>query len=163
MIFKIKHLSISTVTGHFGKFSGSFDVDPAKLTSLKTAATIETSSIDTDEPKRDEHLRGADFFDAVKYPQMTFVSKEVKESGKNKLSIAGDLTLRGVTKPVVLEAEFGGAVKDPWGGERAAFTAATTINRKDFGMTFNKALDSGGLMLGEDVRIEIEIEGVKKK
>jgi len=161
--FKIKHLSISTVIGHFGKFSGTVNVDPANLTTLKTSATIEVASVDTSEPKRDEHLRSADFFDATKYPQMTFVSKEVKVISGNKLSITGDLTLHGVTKPVVLDTVFDGAIKDPWGSQRVAFTAATTINRKDFGITFNKTLDSGGLMLGEEVRIEIAIEAMTKK
>ena len=94
---------------------------------------------------------------------MTFVSKEVTESARNRVRIAGDLTLHGTTKPVVLDAEFGGAVKDPMGNERAAFTVSTTINRKDFGMTFDKTLDNGSLMVGDDVRIEIEVEGIKKK
>ena len=161
--FKIKHLSISTVMGRFDKFSGTVDLDPNNLKAIKTSAAIETASVDTDDTKRDDHLRGPDFFDAAKFPQMTFVSKEAKENGKNKLAIAGDLTLHGVTRPVVLDAEFSGAVKDPWGGERAAFTASTTINRKDFGMTFNKTLDTGGLMVGDEVRIEIAIEAVKKK
>lgn len=161
--FKIKHLSISTVIGRFGKFSGTVSVDPANLSSLKTSATIEVASVDTSEPKRDEHLRSPEFFDATKYPQMTFVSKEVKVVSANRLTIAGDLTLHGVTKPVVLDTEFDGTIKDPWGSQRVAFIASTTINRKDFGMTFNKTLDSGGLMLGEEVRIDIAIEAMTKK
>jgi len=161
--FKIKHLGISTVTGRFDKFTGTLEVDPVNLKSLKTTATIDVSSVDTDNDKRDEHLRQPDFFDAAKYPQMKFVTKEVKESGKNKLAIAGDLTLRGVTKPVVLDAEFTGALKDPWGGERAAFTATTTIKRLDFGVGPDQKLETGGLMVGNEVRIEIEIEAIKKK
>ncbi len=163
VMFKIKHLSISTVTGNFGKFSGTFDLDPSNPKSLKVNATIEVASINTDVGDRDKHLRSPEFFDADKYPQMTFVSKEVTESARNRVRIAGDLTLHGTTKPVVLDAEFGGAVKDPMGNERAAFTVSTTINRKDFGMTFDKTLDNGGLMVGDDVRIEIEVEGIKKK
>ena len=157
VIFRIKHLSISTVTGHFPKFSWTFDVDPANLKNLKASATIETASIDTAVPDRDKHLKGPDFFDAEKFPQMSFVGKEIKDVQGNKLSIAGDLTMRGITKPVILSAEFGGAVKDPWGNERAAFTATAAINRKDFGMTWNKTLDAGGLMLGEEVQILIEV------
>ena len=160
--FKIKHLGISTVTGRFGKFSGTVDVDPAKLTSLKTSATIEIASVNTDNEKRDTHLKTTDFFDAAKFPQMTFVSKEVKETGKNKLSISGDLTLHGVTKPVVLDTEFGGELKDPWGKEHVAFTATTTINRLDFGVGSDEKFPLGGSMLGTEVRIEIQIEALKK-
>jgi polyisoprenoid-binding protein YceI len=161
--FKVKHLGISTVPGQFKKFSGTFDFDPADLKKLKVNATIDTASIDTGNANRDEHLRGPEFIDVAKFPQMTFGSKEVSESARNRLRVAGDLTLHGVTKPVVLDTEFGGTVKDPSGSERVAFTASTTINRKDFGVSFNKLLDTGGAMVGDDVRIEIEIEGVKKK
>ena len=157
--FKIKHLSISTVSGRFDKFSGTFDADPANLKALKATADIDVSSIDTAEPKRDAHLRTPDFFDTAKFPQMTFVTKEVKDNGGNKLSIVGDLTLHGVTKPVTLDAEFGGIAKDPSGTERAAITASTVINRKDFGISVN----TGGVMLGEEVRVELSIEGIKKK
>lgn len=161
--FKIKHLGISTVTGRFDKFSGTVSLDPADPKTLKTTATIDVASIDTDNDKRDEHLRKPDFFDAAKFPQITFVSNGVKETGKNKYAISGDLTLHGVTKPVVLDAEFGGALKDPWGGERVAFTASTVINRLDYGVGPEQKLETGGLMLGNEVRIEIEIEAIKKK
>jgi polyisoprenoid-binding protein YceI len=160
--FKIKHMGISTVTGRFDTFSGAFDVDEKNLETLKASATIETASVDTDDEKRDAHLKTADFFNAEKFPQMIFVSKQVKLGGKDELSMTGDLTLLGVTKPVVLKTEFGGAIKDPWGKERAAFTARGKINRKDFGMTWNKALDTGGLVVGDEVEIIIEIEGIKK-
>ena len=161
--FKIKHLAVSTVTGRFGKFSGTVDLDPANLKSLKTTAAIEIASVNTDNEKRDEHLRGPDFLDAAKFPQMTFLSKEVKDNGNGKLSIVGDLTLHGVTKPVTLDVQYSGAAKSPMGGEVVGLTASTTINRQDFGINFDKKLDSGGLMIGNEVRIEIEIEAAQKK
>ena len=124
---------------------------------------METASINTDVVKRDDHLRSADFFDVKKFPYLSFVGREVREVQKDQFKIAGDLTIHGVTRPVVLDAEFGGVAKDPWGNSRAAFTAMTVIDRKDFGLTWNKLLESGGLLVGEDVRILLEIECIQKK
>jgi polyisoprenoid-binding protein YceI len=163
VLFKVKHLGISSVTGRFKKFSGSYDFDQKKPGVAKATAKIDTASIDTDVEKRDTHLRSADFLDVQKYPEIAFVSKEVKENGNGKLKIVGDLTIHGVTRPVVLDAELGGVVKDPGGNERSAFTASTVINRKDFGLTWNKALETGGLLVGEEVQISLEVEGVRKK
>ncbi len=162
VIFKVKHLSISTVTGRFEKFSGTFDFDGQGIKSSKVEAVITAASINTDVSKRDEHLRSADFFDVEKYPELKFVSKGVKDVKKNKFKILGDLTMHGVTKPVVLDAEFGGEVKDPWGNTRVGFNAATKINRKEYGLTYGKALETGGLVVGEEVTIILEIEGIKK-
>lgn len=161
--FKIRHLGLSTVSGQFDKFTGSFSLDPADLKTLKASAKIDASSINTANEKRDEHLRSPEFFDVKKFPEMTFVSREARPTGKDTLQLVGDLTMRGVTKSVTLDATFNGAIKDPWGTERAGFSATGKVNRKDFGIIFDKRLDSGGLVLGEEVQILLEIEGVKKK
>jgi polyisoprenoid-binding protein YceI len=163
VLFKIRHLGISTVTGRFDKFSGSFAFDPKNVQASKVSATIEAVSVNTDVAKRDEHLRSADFFDVAKFPQITFASKEVRDVQGGKFKVAGDLTIHGVTKPVTLDAELIGTVKDPWGNERAGFSASATINRKDFGLTYNKVLEAGGLLIGEEVWISLEIEGILKK
>lgn len=163
ILFKVKHLGISTVTGRFERFSGAFDFDPASGKAASAAATIEAASISTNVEKRDEHLKSPDFLSAAEFPTITFASKQVTAIEGGKLKITGDLTMRGVTKPVVLEAELSGTVTDPWGNERAAFAATTTINRQDFGLAWHKALESGGLVAGNEVRIELEIEGIQKQ
>lgn len=161
--FKVKHLGISSVFGKFVEFDGNFNFDPKNIKASKTAVTIQTKSIDTRQAKRDDHLKNPDFFDATKFPLMKFVSKEVKEISPDKFQLIGDLTIRDVTKPVTLDVVYGGAVTDPWGNERAAFAASTKINRKEFGLTYNKLLETGGLVVGEDVAIELEVEGIKAK
>lgn len=160
--FKVKHLGISTVTGKFNEFAGSFDLDPSDPGTLSARAIIKTGSIDTDNDDRDKHLRSPDFFDAERYPEIRFVSTKVEPIGGNGLRVHGDLTIRGVTKPIVLEGKFGGAVKGPMGEGRAAFSASGTINRKDFGVSWNKVLDSGGLVVSEEVTIVLEVEGVSR-
>lgn len=162
IFFKVKHLGISTVTGQFKEFSGFFDVDPEDLSTLKASATIATASIDTENGDRDNHLRSPDFFAAEKYPEIKFVSTKVEQLSGNKLKLHGNLTLHGVTKSVVLEGEFGGAV-NAMGNARAAFTATAKINRKDFGLTWNQVLDTGGLVVGEEVTLVLEVEGVGAK
>jgi polyisoprenoid-binding protein YceI len=124
--------------------------------------TIDTASINTHDDKRDEHLRSPDFLDVAKFPSMTFKSKQIGKSG-DEYDLKGDLTIHGVTKEVTLKTEFGGEAKDPWGGERAGFTAKTTINRKDFGLAWNVALETGGILVGEKVEITLEIEATKAK
>jgi len=125
--------------------------------------TIDTASINTNVKKRDDHLRSADFFDVTKYPAMTFVSKKVVRSGKDTLKVTGDLTLHGVTKEVVLAVEGPSREsKDPWGNIRRGATATTTINRKDFGLNWNKALETGGVLVGEEITINLEVELIKK-
>jgi len=155
--FKVTHF-VSVVKGNFESFKGTVEFDEANLATSSTSVSIDAKTVNTSNAKRDEHLRNPDFFDVEKYPQITFASTKV-ENGK----ITGNLTMHGVTKEVVLDFTFNGTANDPWGGERAGFSATTEIDRKDFGITFNKALDNGGLMLGEKVKIEIEIEAVKKK
>jgi polyisoprenoid-binding protein YceI len=159
--FKVKHLGISTVTGKFKEFEGSFDFDPNNLTSLKTKATIKTASIDTANSVRDDHLRSPDFFDAESYPEIKFESTKVEDLGGQKMRVHGELTMRGVTKPIVLEGEFTGAAEF-MGTNRAGFTARGKINRKDFGVSWSKLLDSGGLVVSDEVVIVLEIQGASK-
>ena len=162
VLFKIKHLGISTVTGRFETFEGTFSYDSAKLADSKASVTIAADSINTNSEKRDAHLKSPDFFDVATFPQLTFVAKSTEAVDATHFLVNGDLTIHGVTKPVVLDAELGGTVKDPWGMERAAFTASTKINRKDFGLTWNKALETGGFVVGDEVKIELEVEGIKQ-
>ena len=160
--FSVRHLMVSNVRGTFKTVSGTVELDEADPSKAKVVATIDTKSVDTGDGKRDEHLRSPDFFDSAKNPQMTFTSKSVKRAGKG-WKVAGDLTIRGVTKEVVLDVStLAPSVKDPWGGIRTGFTATTSINRKDYGMEWNKALDNGGIALGNDVKVTLEIELSKK-
>jgi polyisoprenoid-binding protein YceI len=163
VLFKVRHLGISTVTGEFKDFTATFDVDPEDLSTLKAEATIDTASVDTREPDRDKHLKSADFFDVETHPQIRFVSTKAEPVSASEVKLHGNLTIRGVTKPVVLDAEFGGTVVDGRGNHRAAFTAETKINRKDFGVSWNRTLDAGGLVVGEEVTIQIELEAIRKK
>ena len=160
--FKVKHLAISSVSGRFGSFQGAFSFDPAHVSAAATTVSIQMSSVATDEAKRDDHLRSADFFDAEKYPLMTFKSREILDATPERFKVLGDLTLHGVTRPVTLDVVYGGAVKDMYGNERAAFSATATIHRKDFDLTWNKVLETGQFVVGEDVVVSLEIEGVKQ-
>lgn len=160
--FKVKHLMVSNVRGAFEKHSGIVDLNDKDITKSKVEVSIDTNSINTGVQKRDEHLRSADFFDVAKYPAMTFVSKKVAKSGTDKLKVTGDLTLHGVTRQVVLDVEGPSQEsKDPWGNLRRGATASTKINRKDFGLVWNKALETGGVVVGDEVIITLEIEMVK--
>jgi len=161
--FKVQHLMVSKVYGKFDKFAGTFDYDPKNTKIWKASATIEAASINTGIEKRDAHLRGADFLDADKFPTLEFRSTGVLGAKGGSKKLKGDLTIHGVTKPVTLDLEVGGVAKDPWGGTRAGFTATGKINRKDFGLTWNKALETGGVLVGEEVYITIEVEGVLKQ
>ncbi|HIJ95633.1 MAG TPA: polyisoprenoid-binding protein [Desulfuromonadales bacterium] len=161
--FKVRHLMVSNVKGSFEKHTGTVEIDDKDITKSKVEVSIDTNSINTNVQKRDEHLRSADFFDVAKYPTMTFVSKKVATAGKDKLKVTGDLTLHGITRQVVLDVE--GPTKeskDPWGNIRKGATATTKINRKDFGLVWNKALETGGVAVGEEITITLEIEMIKK-
>ena len=161
--FKVKHLMVSNVKGNFDKHSGTVDLNDKDITRSKVEVSIDTASINTNAAKRDEHLRSADFFDVAKYPTMTFVSKKVAKAGKGKLKVTGDLTLHGVTRQVVLDVEpLSKESKDPWGNIRRGTTATTKIDRKDFGLTWNKGLETGGVLVGEEVLITLEIEMIRK-
>ncbi len=163
VIFKVKHMGISTVTGRFDLIEGSYSFDDADISKSSVDTTITAASINTNKQKRDDHLKSPDFLDVAKNPTITFKSKEVKKGNGDDFTIIGDLTINGVTKQVELDAEYGGKAQDPMGNERTAFTAETEIDRKDFGITWNKTLDSGGLVVGDDVKIELEVEGIRKK
>jgi len=161
--FKVKHLMVSNVKGNFDKHTGAVEINDKDITKSKVEVSIDTNSINTNVQKRDEHLRSAEFFDVVKYPKMTFVSKKVAKAGKDKLKVTGDLTLHGVTKEVVLDVEGPSKEsKDPWGNIRKGATATTKINRKDFGLVWNAALETGGVAVGEEITITLEIEKIKK-
>ncbi len=160
IIFKIKHLGISTVTGNFKVFSGSidYDVKSKKLSSVET--TISAKSINTGLEKRDGHLQSPDFFDVAKFPNLKFVTKKIEGSGK-AVKIHGELTMHGITKPIVLDAEFQGSVKDQKGKMHISFVASSKLNRKEYGLKWNKILEAGNLVAGEEVRIILEIEAVE--
>ncbi len=161
--FKVRHLMVSNVKGEFSRISGTIVIDDQDISRSKVDVKIDVAAINTGISKRDEHLRSADFFDLAKYPVMTFVGKKVKRSGDGQLKVTGDLTIRGITREVVLDVEGPTAeVKDPWGLVRRGASATTKINRKDFGLTWNKALEAGGVAVGDEVAITIEVEMVKK-
>jgi polyisoprenoid-binding protein YceI len=161
--FSVKHMMVSTVRGQFNKLSGTINWDGKSFTTASVDIAIEAASIDTREPKRDDHLRSADFFDVATFPTVTFKSTRIEPAGDGKLKMAGDLTLRGVTKPVVFDVSGPTpAIKDPSGNQRAGATATTTINRKDFGLVWNRALDSGGVVVGEEVTITVDVELISR-
>lgn len=161
--FKVRHMMVGRTTGRFAKFAGAFEYDEKDPKSWSTRAVIAAASVDTDNEKRDEHLRGEDFFDARKHPDMEFVSIGVRGWKAGRGRLVGRLTLHGVTKEVILDLEANGTTADPWGVERAGFTARGKIDRRDFGIVWNKALDRGGVAVGNDVEIALEIEGIKRK
>jgi polyisoprenoid-binding protein YceI len=160
--FSVRHLMISRVHGSFKSWSGSLETDDANRANSKVQISIEVASIDTKEPQRDEHLRSADFFDAANYPTITFESVSVEHVDSEHFKIAGNLTIHGVSKPVTLETEYFGRQKDPWGGERAGFSAKTSIDRRDFGLVFNIPLEGGGFVVGEKVDITLDVQAVKE-
>lgn len=158
--FTVDHLMIFKVSGFFKEFHGELVADAADRALQSAQATIQVGSIDTREPKRDDHLRSADFFDVTNHPEMTFVSKKVEGSGDN-IRVLGDLTIRGTTREIVLTGRFRGANTDPWGNVRAGFSASGTIDRRDFGLTWNKALETGGVVVGNEVIINLEVQAIK--
>lgn len=160
--FKVRHL-VGKVDGEFKDFEGTFSFNEKKTADSKVKVTAKAASIDTNNEKRDAHLRGPDFFDTEKFQSLSFESKKVTAEGKGKFKLEGDLSIHGVTKPATFEVEYSGSAKDPWGNIRTGFSAQTKINRKDFGLVWNKALDTGGVMIGDDVSINLEIEAIQKK
>jgi polyisoprenoid-binding protein YceI len=159
--FKVRHMMISNVKGEFKKTTGTVEFDPANLAAARINATIAATTISTREEKRDAHLKSADFFDVAKYPAITFQSTKVTLVTNNKYKAAGNLTIHGVTKPVTLDVEITPEVNS-WGSMRFGASAATTVNRKDFGLMWNKSMDGGGVVVGDDVEITIDVELVKK-
>jgi polyisoprenoid-binding protein YceI len=160
--FKVRHL-LGKVNGRFDKYEGSFTYDKTNPSAWKTQATIDAASINTNTAKRDEHLRSADFFEVKTYPTLTFVSTKVTDIKNNHAKLHGKLMIHGVTKPVVLDLEILGEAKDPWGNEQASFVATTKINRQDYGLTWNQAIETGGVLVGDEIEITLEIEGIKQK
>jgi len=162
VLFQIRHF-MTTVTGKFKDFDGSIQIDHARPENSSVEFTIQAASVDTNEPKRDEHLRSADFFDASQSRTIAFRSTKVSPAGRNVYEVIGDLTIRGVTRSITLPVTVLGEIKDPWGNNRIGFEISTTINRKDFGVSWNKALDQGGYLLGDDVKVSINLEAVQAR
>lgn len=159
--FTVKHLMVSNVRGEFSKVTGTIVYDEKNPTAIKIDATIDATTVNTSEPKRDEHLRSADFFDVAKYPTMTFKSKSARKTA-NGLAVTGDFTLHGVTRQIVLNVDNSGPeVKDPWGLLRRGASATVTINRTDYGLTWNKAVETGGVVVSDEVKITIDVEGTR--
>ncbi len=161
--FSVRHMVISKVRGAFSRFEAKLAFDEQNPAASKVTARIEAASIDTHEPKRDEHLRSPDFLDAEQHPYLVFESKHVEKARGDRYRVVGDLSIRGVTREVELDAEYLGKGKDPWGGERVAFTARTTINRKDFGLAWNQLLETGGVLVGEEIEINLDVQGVREQ
>lgn len=155
--FSVKHLMVSSVKGDFKTFDGNFTFDEKAKKIIKLEGIVDAASVDTGIVKRDDHLRSADFFDVVKFPKMYFIMTKYIDGKKPK--VEGKLTIKGITKVVVLDADIGGAVTDPNGNNKAGFSLNGAINRKDFGLTWNKALESGGFVVSDDIKITIDIEG----
>lgn len=164
VIFKVRHMGISTVTGRFGKIGGSFDVDPKNIQATKGSLVIEVASVNTNNNMRDKDLKSDKFFDVEKFPEMKYVSKAVKDvnMGDSTCTLIGDLTLHGVTKEIALKVKGGGIINDGWGNERAAFTATGRLNRFDYGLKWNKAVETGSLIVSENVDLLLSFEGVRK-
>jgi len=160
--FSVRHLVIAKVRGTFARWSGTVDVPGGDFSKATVAVTIDASSIHTGVEQRDAHLKSPDFFDVAQFPELRFVGKRVQPRSGAEIDVIGDLTIKGITREVVLHVEQHGEAKDPWGNLRAAFTAKTSIDRKDFGLTWNQALEAGGVMVGDRVDIEAEIEAVKQ-
>jgi polyisoprenoid-binding protein YceI len=160
--FAVRHMAISTVRGAFSKVTGTITLDDKDITKSTVDVSIDVSTVDTREPARDNDLRSDKFFDVAHFPTMTFKSKKVEQTAPGKLKVTGDLTIRGVTKEVVLDVDGPTApVKDPWGNQRVAVSATTKVNRQDYGVKWNATLDNGGVVVGDDVNITIDAELVK--
>lgn len=161
--FSVRHMMITNVKGVFERFSGKVVINDADVSKSSVKTFIETASINTRIQKRDDHLRSSDFFDAAVFPTMTFVSKKIAAAGKDRLKVTGDLTIHGITREVVLDVEnLTEPVKDPWGKIRRGASATTKINRRDYGLTWNKAIETGGVLVGDEVIISLEIEMIKE-
>ncbi len=159
--FSVPHLMFFKVRGNFTEFSGTVDIDLDTKTLTTTRATIKAASVNTRNEERDEHLRSADFFDVANHAEITFISKQVTGSGDN-IQVVGDITIRGITKEITLQGSFVGATIDPWGNQRAGFAATATVDRKDFNLIWNRAIETGGVVVGDTVEIGLEIAAVKQ-
>ena len=160
--FQVRHL-LTKVRGRFSDFAGTIQYDEARPENSLVEFTIQATSIDTSEKDRDTHLRSADFFEVEKFQTLTFQSRSIARKGTNQFNLTGDLTMHGVTRQVSFDVEFLGKAKDPWGNERIAFEAETTVNRKDYGLHWNAALETGGFLVGDEVKISLSIQAVPGK
>jgi polyisoprenoid-binding protein YceI len=160
--FSARHMMVTTVRGRFQDFTAEIELDEQNPAQSKIRAEIDVTSIDTRAPDRDNHLRSADFFDVANHPKMTFVSRAVERLDEQHYRIVGDLTIRDATREVVLAAEYMGRGKDPWGGERIGVTATTKIDRRDYGLVWNVALETGGFLVGDEIRIHLELQLVRQ-
>ena len=160
--FAVKHLMITTVRGHFADVDGTVHENPADQSRSSIEVSLKVASVDTGVEQRDTHLRSADFFDAEQFPSITFRSTNIAAAGEDKLKVTGDLTIKGVTKPVVLDVTEEGRGGDPWGGQRAGFSATSKIDRRDFGLTWNQALEAGGVAVGHEVKINLDIQLIRQ-
>ncbi|HKZ89078.1 MAG TPA: YceI family protein [Thermoplasmata archaeon] len=158
----VRHLMISTVTGRFKSLRGSVTRDEAAIENSRVEAEIDAASIDTGVADRDNHLRSADFFDVANHPKLVFRSTKIEDLGGDSGRMHGELTIRGVTRPVILAVSYLGEIRDPWGNRRRGFSAETTLYRKDFGMTWNQVLDTGGVLVGDKIKVSLNIEAVEK-
>jgi polyisoprenoid-binding protein YceI len=155
--FQVRHL-LSRVRGRFSEFAGTITFDPARPEAASVNVQIQSASIDTSEPKRDAHLKSDDFFAAATFPTLSFLSTGVVSKGKNQFAVEGDLTIRDITRRIVLPVSFLGSARDPWGNEKVAFEAEITINRKEYGLNWNAALETGGFLVGDDVKVSLAIQ-----
>lgn len=160
--FAVRHLMVSTVTGRFKSLRGRIELD-GELATSRVEAEIDAASIDTGVADRDNHLRSPDFFDVAKYPTLRFRSTRIEPSGEDAGRMHGELTIIGVTRPVTLQVEYLGEIQDPWGNRRRGYTATATLSRKDFGMTWNQILDTGGVLVGDKVKVTLNLEAVEKR
>lgn len=160
--FSVKHMMIAKVKGTFHKFDASIEADPTDLTTADIKFSVDVSSIDTRNSDRDAHLRSADFFDAETYPTLTFHSTNIVKTGDDEYNVTGDLTIRGVTRSETFSVTFEGQGKDPWGNEKVGFSAEGKINRSDYGLTWNAALETGGVLVGDQIKISLQIEAAKE-
>lgn len=158
--FSAKHMMITTVKGRFAKFEGTIVADEGDVTNASVDVTIKAASIDTRTDQRDAHLRSAEFLDAETFPSVSFKSTRV-EGTRDKLKLTGDLTIRGTTRPITLDVTYEGAGKDPWGGQRVSFAATGKLDRREFGLTWNQALEAGGILVSNDVKISIEVQAIQ--
>lgn len=160
--FSVTHMMVTDVAGKFNKYEGTFYSDKSDFTDAKISFTIDVKSINTENEKRDNHLRSADFFDIEKYPSITFQSTSIKKSGKGKYKLTGNFTMIGVTKPITLDVVHKGTIKDPWGGTRAGFKLTGKIDRNNWGLKYNSPLPTGGVVIGYDVNLICNVELIKK-
>lgn len=160
--FSVRHMVVSKTRGRFTRFGGQIIFDPANPAASRVDVTIEPASIDTADAQRDAHLKSPDFFDVEKFPQASFRSTSVEDLGGDKLRVNGELTVHGVSRPLGFEAVFEGSARDPWGGERSGFSGSLSLDRREFGLQWNKALETGGVLVGDKVELSLEVEAVKQ-